>query len=64
MKIFSILARPVGPEAKPYSEDERVTWIRDPLSHPELEQMSVRELADLPFNRGYRQPGGVRACCG
>jgi hypothetical protein len=25
-------------------------WHRDPLAHPVLQQMSERELADLPFN--------------
>lgn len=25
-------------------------WNRDPLSHPDLEIMSERELADLPFD--------------
>jgi hypothetical protein len=29
-------------------------WILDPLSHPDVEVMTERELADLPFNRGYR----------
>ncbi|WP_420412300.1 hypothetical protein [Roseibium sp.] len=24
---------------------------RDPLSHPEVQRMNPRELADLPFNR-------------
>lgn len=62
MKIFSILTRPLTSQAKHYSEDERAAWIRDPLSHPELEHMSVRELADLPFNRGSRQQ--LQACCG
>ncbi len=63
MKIFSILTKPLM-QARFFSEEERAAWVRDPLSHPELEQMSVRELADLPFNRGYRQPAGVCACCG
>lgn len=64
MKIFSILTKPLSREKMAYSADERAAWIRDPLSHPELEQMSVRELADLPFNRGYRQPARAHACCG
>lgn len=25
-------------------------WRRDPLSHPDMELMSERELADLPFD--------------
>lgn len=27
-----------------------VRWLRDPLSHPALDTMSQRELADLPFS--------------
>ncbi|MGJ8532319.1 MAG: hypothetical protein ACSHYC_09055 [Alphaproteobacteria bacterium] len=27
-------------------------WSRDPLSHPDLQAMSERELADLPFDPG------------
>lgn len=26
-------------------------WMRDPLSHPALQAMNERELADLPFRR-------------
>lgn len=25
-------------------------WLRDPLSHPQLEAMCLTELADLPFD--------------
>jgi hypothetical protein len=27
-------------------------WLLDPLSHPDLDAMSVTELADLPFEPG------------
>jgi hypothetical protein len=27
----------------------RRDWLRDPLSHPDLHRMSLRELADLTF---------------
>lgn len=27
-------------------------WCRDPLSHPDIEAMSERALADLPFDPG------------
>jgi hypothetical protein len=30
-------------------------WIRDPLAHPDLDVMSERELADLPFRRAGSQ---------
>jgi len=31
-------------------------WLRDPLSHPTLDAMSLSELADLP-------PAALRSCC-
>lgn len=31
-------------------------WLRDPLSHPVLDAMSLSELADLP-------PTALRSCC-
>lgn len=34
--------------------DDADDFRRDPLSHPALAAMSMRELADLPFNRCYR----------
>lgn len=30
----------------------KVDWSKDPLSHPDLQVMSERELADLPFDPG------------
>lgn len=33
------------------SLDDKLQWLRDPLSHPALESMSQRELGDLPFRR-------------
>jgi hypothetical protein len=63
MKIFSIRARAFGrvlrtPRETSASEE---SWILDPLSHPDLDAMTERELADLPFNRGYR---GAPECFG
>jgi hypothetical protein len=63
MKIFSILTRSLLPQARLHSEDEKADWLRDPLSHPELENMSARELADLPFDRGYPYRSGAQPCC-
>lgn len=40
--------------AKTESACER--WLRDPLSHPTLDAMSLAELADLP-------PAALRSCC-
>jgi hypothetical protein len=31
-------------------------WLRDPLSHPALDAMSLSELADIP-------PAALRSCC-
>jgi hypothetical protein len=57
MKIISILSglstmsqrnsKPAG-AAQPGIVPE---WARDPLAHPDLDAMSERELADLPFGR-------------
>lgn len=51
MKIFSFAAivRLVTGRALPGDGDDRMFWRRDPLSHPAIERMSQREVADLPF---------------
>jgi hypothetical protein len=38
------------PRSEP-TDAERAAWLRDPLSHPAIEAMAERELADLPFDR-------------
>ncbi|WP_394890702.1 hypothetical protein ACG873_04880 [Mesorhizobium sp. AaZ16] len=63
MKIFSIGTRVFGqvlrtPRETSASEE---SWMLDPLSHPDVEAMTERELADLPFNRGYC---GASECTG
>lgn len=63
MKFFSMIAIRLPRRAAILPEDERDVWTRDPLSHPELENMTARELADLPFNRGYRQAACTQSCC-
>ncbi len=67
MKIFSIGTRAFGQVRRTPREtsasDE--SWMLDPLSHPDVEAMTERELADLPFNRGYREApecAGERRC--
>ena len=43
---------------------DRAEWFRDPLAHPDLDAMSERELADLPFSRGSRPaPVAVAGRC-
>ena len=43
--VFETLAG-APKDACPGADD----WRRDPLSHPDLRRMSLRELADLPFD--------------
>jgi hypothetical protein len=68
MKIFSIETRAFGQVLRMSRETSATeeSWTLDPLSHPDIEAMTERELADLPFNRGYRgapEFAGER-CCG
>lgn len=55
MKFFSILPA-LGRSLfeTDGTADDAEDFRRDPLSHPVLAAMSMRELADLPFNRCYR----------
>ena len=57
MKIFSWFSRLLIAAAKPRpgSVATPPAWRDDPLSHPILEKMSERELADLPM-RGVAGP--------
>jgi hypothetical protein len=55
MKIISILrSLSTGAAIAQVDLEEKAQWIRDPLAHPDLEAMSERELADLPFSRGLQ----------
>ncbi len=57
MKFFSMLpALGRGLFDPVETPDDATDWRRDPLSHPVLAEMSMRELADLPFNRCHRLP--------
>ena len=63
MKFLSMI-RAFG-QALTEPDDDRDIWRQDPLSHPDLQAMSLRELADLPFNRGMRAlPDISMECCG
>ena len=57
MKIISLL-RALSTAHDRAEPESRAHWLRDPLAHPDLEAMSERELADLPFARAAR-PGKV-----
>lgn len=67
MKIFSSLITLLqGQRDISGIDSERfLGWLRDPLSHPDIERMDERELADLPLGRGFRPalpvPGECRA---
>ena len=47
--LFTRLCRLVL-EGQTAEGGRRPSWCSDPLSHPELEQMSLDQLADLPFD--------------
>lgn len=53
MKIFSLTQLLFTPPREPLEGgvEDRTAWLCDPLSHPAIEHMSQRELADLPFRR-------------
>lgn len=67
MKIFSSLSSLLqGQRGNHVIDSERfLGWLRDPLSHPDIERMDERALADLPLGRGFRPalpvPGECRA---
>jgi hypothetical protein len=52
MKIISTLLGLSTATAR-VQRQARPEWLRDPLAHPDLDAMSERELADLPFSRGH-----------
>jgi len=52
MKIISILRHlSTVPHCSEVDVQRQAEWMRDPLSHPDIDAMSERELADLPFGR-------------
>jgi hypothetical protein len=51
MKILSILRDLFGgPSPGLADEHEDARWL-EPLDHPEIKRMSLREIADLPLNQ-------------
>jgi hypothetical protein len=51
MKIISILqALFAGPFPASADEQDGAQWL-EPLDHPEIKRMSLREIADLPLNQ-------------
>jgi hypothetical protein len=63
MKIFSIaklFLRAPDKETGRIEIDPR--WLRDPLSHPDLEAMSLRQLADLPLHPAAFEKENADCC--
>ncbi|MER9054187.1 hypothetical protein [Mesorhizobium sp. M0213] len=66
MKILSWLGAfsPIGTQPHRHA----TSWVTDPLSHPVLDTMSERELADMPFrltaHRTRYETASTRTCCG
>lgn len=56
LKIFSLL-KPTR-FLTDTRQDAVLSWVRDPLRHPDLERMDGRELGDLPFP-GWPLPKAV-----
>ena len=58
-KIFSSVAKALLAEA---DASDTPVWMRDPLSHPEIETMDARALGDLPFGL-FRSPPPAAGTC-
>lgn len=54
MKILSLL-RSLSATRDGCRDEEVARWVVDPLSHPVLDTMSERELADMPFRLTARR---------
>ena len=61
MKIISTLLGLSTAADRTEDRQVRLEWFHDPLAHPDLDAMSERELADLPFSRGWRPAPVVAA---
>jgi len=59
-KLLERLVRSLKPHDPPSWEKE---WEADPLSHPDLQRMTLEQLADLPFERGGIPMGNEHAGC-
>ncbi len=59
-KLLERLARSLEPH-DPLSLKKE--WETDPLSHPDLQRMTLEQLADLPFERGGNPTGDEHPGC-
>jgi len=58
MRIFSALRRLLA-SGKTGEYRHEGAWLYDPFMHPDVQAMSERQLADLPFGRrSYRNSHG------
>lgn len=66
MKIFSNLYGLLHrrPTSDCFDSERFLGWLRDPLSHPDIERMDARELGDLPMSRGSRRVLPIPGECG
>jgi hypothetical protein len=64
VKIISILSRlSTTPNRGAEAREPSPAWVGDPLAHPDLDAMSERELADLPFSRGMHPAQPTNSRC-
>jgi hypothetical protein len=63
MLVSMLLRRLTGatPEDDERTECER--WFADPLSHPDLRRMDLRQLGDLPIGGLRRRADDACRCC-
>ena len=63
-KIGSLLDR-LFVSPSPSQDETDVEWGNDPLRHPDISRMDIRELGDLPFpgNRVRGKTANVETCC-
>ena len=61
-KIFSKVIQAITANA---NASETAIWVRDPMSHPDIEAMDSRALGDLPFGlfRQQGRTGDTASCC-
>lgn len=58
-KIFSRIAEALRAEV---DAADTPVWMRDPLSHPDIETMDSRALGDLPFGLFRPREGREEGC--
>lgn len=59
LKIFSKLSKALKADA---DAADTPIWMRDPLSHPDIETMDSRALGDLPFGLFRAREGRDEGC--